>query len=371
MQRDAKKEHTSYCIFEVKMLRLKTKCGNQTNTKDFFKTNDFQKKKILDPPKNSIFFEKVLITFTYSLIFKLIVMTTFEVNKILVPIDFSSAAIHALDYACSLAQHTQAEITLVHIVENIHATTDPFFVMNPGIEPFESELKKISTESLAKVAAGIKEKVDVNINYFSLVGRTHKEIIRISEAINADIIVMGTHGASGFREFVSGSNSYRVVSDSKCPVLTIPEKSEAVIFKNIFVPFSDKPHSREKIMHAIKIAQIFGAELTVFGIDEDDSKEQVARIGNEAAQIKKIAEEYGVKCSTTILKADYNAKVVLTEARKAGSDIIIIMGDVLKQDLGDFFKGSFSEQVVNHSAIPVLSVHSLYNPETVSLWHGI
>lgn len=297
-------------------------------------------------------------------------MTTFEVNKILVPIDFSSAALRALDYACSLAKHTQAEITLVHILENVHATTDPFFVMNPGIEPFESELKKISTESLAKVAAEIKEKAEVKLTYFTSIGRTHKEIVRISEVIKADIIVMGTHGASGFREFVSGSNSYRVVSDSKCPVLTIPEKSEGVKFKNIFVPFSDKPHSREKIMYAIKMAQIYGAELNVFGIDEDDSKEQVERIGKEAAQIKTIAEKYGVKCNTSLLTADYNAKVVLTEARKSDSDLIVIMGDVLKQDLGDFFKGSFSEQVVNHSEIPVLSVHSLYNPDTVSLWQG-
>ncbi|MEO8147183.1 MAG: universal stress protein [Bacteroidia bacterium] len=298
-------------------------------------------------------------------------MTTFKINKILVPVDFSPASLHALDYAHSLAKLTNAEITLLHIVENIHSTTDPFFVINPGVETLEGELRKASNESLARVAEQIKEKGDIKLNFFSSTGRTHKEILRVREKINADIIVMGTHGVSGFREFISGSNAFRVISDSLCPVLSIPEQSDAIVFKNIFVPFSDRPHSREKVMYAISMAQIYGAVLSVLGIDEENTKEHADRINKEAEQIKKIAEKYRVKCSATLVAADYNAKTVLTGAKNAGSDLITVMGDIMKKDIADFFTGSFSEQIVNHSPIPVLSVHSIYNPETVSLWQGM
>ncbi len=95
-------------------------------------------------------------------------------------------------------------------------------------------------------------------------GRTHKLIIKTAKKLKVDIIVMGTHGASGIREFIGGSNTYRVTSDSECPVLSIQKHIKKPEFKNILVPFTDRAHSREKVDYAIKMC----CPNHLFGMDE-------------------------------------------------------------------------------------------------------
>lgn len=298
-------------------------------------------------------------------------MKNYKIKKILVPLDFSPTSLNALNNAVELARHTDAELHLLHVVENLYATTDPLFAAEQRVLTYENDLNVLSNELLIKAAESIPKKGDLKVNIISAVGRTHKEILQTSKNIQADIIIMGTHGVSGFREFAMGSNTYRVVSDSHLPVLSIHTDHTKPDFKNILLPFSDRPHSRDTVLYAIKIAALYNSTLNVLGIDDGDTEAHRIKIERETEQIKSIVEEDGVKCVSTVINAPYEVKTVLNHAKAIHADLILTIGDEPRQNITEFFTGSFASQLINHSTIPVLSVHSKFNPKMVELWHAL
>jgi nucleotide-binding universal stress UspA family protein len=247
--------------------------------------------------------------------------------------------------------------------------TDPFFVSIPKIQTYEKELLEAVNKSLISLSEEIKSKGVGKVKSISLTGSVHEEIIQLSKRIKTDIIIMGTHGVSGFREFVMGSNTFRVVNEALCPVLSVQQKMKATDFKNILLPFRGKPHSREKVDYVIKIAEIFGSTIHVLGVDTDESKSDLNKIELEAEQIKQIVQQHGLKCKIKVESSAYLSDKVLKYSKEVKADLIVIMSDLDKMRISEYIMGPFSQQIVNHSLIPVLSIRPTFNPYTVNL-HG-
>ncbi len=283
-------------------------------------------------------------------------MNPFEIKKILIPIDFSYSSLKAISPAVLLAKLTKAEITLVHVINLLPSTIPAFYFSVPGGPVYESNLKNTSNEQLNKLALTIKKKGVEQVNTISVSGQTYKEIVKLSKKIKADIIIMGTHGASGFSEFLAGSNTFRVISQAQCPVLSVQKHITIHDFKHIIVPFRDNPHSREKVNIAIAIAKIYGATLHVLGVDTEGSKSHLKKILLEGEQIKRIVEEFGVKCQLKVISESFLADTVLKYAENAHADLIIVTSDMDKVSVSEYFMGPFAQQVINHSKIPVLSI---------------
>lgn len=298
-------------------------------------------------------------------------METFNIKRILVPIDFSETSLKALDHAVYIAKRNTADITLINVVENAYAyapSADYTAITFSNLENFEKSVTKQSKEHLLKLAQRIKKKEGVNIIGIVSNGWVKEEILDTADSMKADIIIMGTHGVKGFREFITGSNAFRVVNEAKCPVLSIRKNVEPG-FKNILLPFRDKPHSREKVDYAIKMAELYGAKIHVLGIDTDDDAEQFKKIELEAAQIKRIIEKHGLSCNVKVKSSPYLAEKVLKYAKKKKADLVVIMADLDKMRISEYFMGPFAQQMVNHSPLPVLSIRPAFNPETIDL-HG-
>lgn len=293
-------------------------------------------------------------------------MSTFSISKILVPTDFSENSLLALHQACLLSKITSAEIMLLHVIEAIPVTSDPRFTL-PDLINFETGILDANNKHLKEIATTYQEKFSVTINTMSISGRTNREILEFCNKIKADLIVMGTHGISGFREFIAGSNTFRIVSDSLCPVLSVQQQTKSEGFKNILVPFRYKPHSREKVDYAIEIAKLYGAKLQVLGVDTDKSSEGLRRIELEGEQIQRIISGYGLSSNLKVISSDYRADIVLKYAQEVAADLVVVMADMDKDSLSEYFIGPFVQQVVNHSTIPVLSIRPKFNTDTVDL----
>lgn len=142
-----------------------------------------------------------------------------KLKKILVPIDFSDASKKAFQYAIPLADQFGASVTLLYIVEtHPELSYAPFDMervrMNEiAHERSEKKLKELCPDLGGK--SGIKFKTVVRD------GRAYEEITKAAEEINADLIVMATHGYTGLKHTVLGSTTERVVRYAKCPVLTV------------------------------------------------------------------------------------------------------------------------------------------------------
>ena len=291
----------------------------------------------------------------------------YSIKKILVPVDFSDNSMIALDYACNIAKLAEAQLILVHVIESLPSNNTPFIFTNPAIDSYQAKIVEMCTSQLTEIAANYTAKYGVTVNHASVIGRTHRDIKDFSEKIKADLIVMGTHGTSGLREFVAGSNTFRVVTDATCPVLSIQLNTASVNCNTILVPFRDKPHSREKVDYAIAFAKICGAKILVLGIDTEQDEEHLKRIQLEGNQIFNIVEASGVKCDLKVIAADYRPDLVINYAKENNADLIVAMSDLDKDSIMEYFTGSFAQQLVNHSTIPVLSIQPMFNTDTVDL----
>lgn len=141
-----------------------------------------------------------------------------NLKRILVPTDFSDSARHALRYGLSFAREYEAELVLLHVVENLTVgyASDLFPV--PMAEVFEeisgyakAELKKLGDEARGKGLAA-RELV--------IQGKPSAEIVRVAREETADMIVLGTHGKGMLDKALFGSTAERVIRRAPCPVLT-------------------------------------------------------------------------------------------------------------------------------------------------------
>jgi nucleotide-binding universal stress UspA family protein len=297
-------------------------------------------------------------------------MKFFKIKKILIPIDFSKTSLKALDYAVKFSKATNAEIILLHVTAGLYQTYEPgYFNPLPAapvlLKDYEKEVIEKSDKHMEAIAEKIKMEGVSQVSFFTMPGTITTEILSAAKKHHTSLIVMGTHGVSGFREFFIGSNTLRVIRDADCPVLSVQDKSEDPLFKNILMPFRDKPHSREKVNYAIDLSILFSSQLHVLGVDTEFTPEHKKKIELEGEQIKTIAESHGVACNTKIISSVYVGDVVLEHARAVNADLIISMADMDKMDISEYFTGPFAQQIVNHSPIPVLSIRPGYNPETI------
>ena len=142
-----------------------------------------------------------------------------KLRKVLVPTDFSESARHALTYGISFAREYEAELTLLHVVENLTVgyASDLFPV--PMAEVFQ-EISGYAKVELAKLGAEVRKR-DVAVAEQVVQGKPSAEIIRFARETEVDMIVLGTHGKGMLDQALFGSTTERVVRRAPCPVLTV------------------------------------------------------------------------------------------------------------------------------------------------------
>jgi len=282
-------------------------------------------------------------------------MWTLGIKKILIPTDFSETANKAMEHAVSMAKLLDSEITLLHVV-----STFAFRVNLPEAEVDESQNARLSTAvgtKLNQIAEEIRNKEGVKVNTLISTGRIREEVVRIADEVDADIIIIGTHGVSGLREFFMGSNAFRIVSDASCPVLSVQTSNKKATFKSLVVPIDNSFHSREKLGISIRIAKTYDAVLHVAGLRSHDHNDEDlnAKFRMKMKQVEDFLKEKEVKYSIKTLFCTNIAKQTMDYAVEKDADLIVIMNEQEINDTG-FFLGPYAQQVVNHSPVPVLSI---------------
>jgi len=136
---------------------------------------------------------------------------THEIRTIICPIDFSESSKAALNEALSLAERFGSSVEVVHTVEVPHPSTQ---AIADGLHEYaDKELGKL-VKHLPKGGPKLSSKV--------LQGPPAASIVEYANGAGADLIVLSTHGRSGFMRAMLGSVAERIVRTSRCPVLTIP-----------------------------------------------------------------------------------------------------------------------------------------------------
>ncbi|GAA5520229.1 universal stress protein [Aliifodinibius salicampi] len=178
-----------------------------------------------------------------------------NIQKILVPIDFSECSKTATLFSFELAIKLDARLYLMHSMDNIFSMP---------LEEFKEELTKNERFQQVKVKT------------ITEVGDPDLSILTEAQVLDADLIVMGSKGSSGGKKLL-GSTTTRVVSKSNIPVLAIPQNNSYADFEDMVFMTDFKEGDLSALLEISHWARYFNANLHVLHIFTDDSLEELIK----------------------------------------------------------------------------------------------
>jgi nucleotide-binding universal stress UspA family protein len=271
-------------------------------------------------------------------------------KRIVVGIDFSECSLNALEHAVSIAKHAKAGITMVWA--NHLDYSKEIFASEP--DNLQDEVKRRFLALTKKYDPILKE---AGIDFYIEKGKVYKAICDVAKRLDAFLIVVGTHGSSGFEEFWIGSNANRIVSSSKLPIISIRagvDSSKDI--KTIVMPLDSTVVTRQKAAITALIAKYFNAEVHILGLLTSSLDDIRFRIKNYVEQTETYFNKNGIRFRSVFLETDNISETVIEYGKKVGANLITIMTEQ-ETTTSNLWLGPYAAQMVNHSPIPVLSVH--------------
>ncbi|MFH4967317.1 universal stress protein [Gaetbulibacter sp. M240] len=273
-------------------------------------------------------------------------------KKIIVPIDFSEHSEFALETAAKLAEKYQAELLVLHMLEmsdvmftasdNLQNQKAAFF-LQLAEQKFEEFLEKDYLKDI---------QVTPIVKHF----KVFSEVNDVASENNANLIVMGSHGTSGVREFFVGSNTERVVRNAEVPVLVVKQRLSDISFDDVVYATDFSIESIEVYHKALMLIKSLGAKPYFVHVNlPNEQFRSSAEIEKKAVEFFEKAEGNLDKLDQVFYVNDYTIEDgILNFANKIGADLIAVPTHGRK-GLAHFFEGSISEDLANHATLPVIT----------------
>jgi nucleotide-binding universal stress UspA family protein len=266
-------------------------------------------------------------------------------KNLLVPCDFTQTAINAFRFALSVAAQSQGNIHLVHSIE-LPVVVDPLLApMGELEESYRIEMKaKVDKAMTGLVSRYNKENIPVSKAV--LYGLPTQNILTYARENDIDMIIMGSHGASGLRDMMLGSNAEKVVRRASIPVLVVKDMSLRPIRDIVFATSLNIEDSEALVEHVKELQAFFDAQLHLVWINTPEHFTSDT-LTNKA--FDKFVRHYGLHNYTARIYNDVNEEEgILAFARSINADLIA-MGTHGRTGLQHLFMGSITGDVVNHS----------------------
>jgi nucleotide-binding universal stress UspA family protein len=300
-----------------------------------------------------------------------------EIRQILCPVDFSDFSRHALDHAVVIARRHDSTITVLNVCAIVPATAyAPGTPIMPVTVPTPGDLDAL----LAAMKRFVETEVGLTVpmRFEIAEGDAASEILERADALPSDLIVMGTHGRSGFERLVLGSVTEKVIHRAACPVLTVPRPVADVVpvpgrlFTRILcgIDFSDT--SLRAFEYALSLAQERDAQLTLVHVVEVSPAPQSEAAGDvearmlgsyvaaaaeaRAERLERIVPDSArayctIERTLAIGKAHHE---ILRIAAERDSDLIVLGAHGF--GVAQLLFGSTAHQVVRQARCPVLTI---------------
>jgi nucleotide-binding universal stress UspA family protein len=304
-----------------------------------------------------------------------------DIQRILCPVDYSDFSRRALEHAVAIARWYGSTVTAFHVSAVMPAA--PFA---PGMQavtatPLTLEGRETMLATLHRFAGPELRASGVRLEFDVTEGGAAAEILDKAKAMPSDLIVLGTHGYSGFDRLVLGSVTEKVLRKATCPVLTVPahapddKPSTEAIFKRILCPVDLSDCSLTALGYAISLAKEADAHLTILSVvdlplglwpDADIAPSKLPpdlrayidtaerdREKSLAALIPADARTYATIDTAVMTGTPYRKIIAAAADAKAG---LIVMG-VRGRGAADLLLfGSTAQHVVRQATCPVLTI---------------
>ena len=272
-------------------------------------------------------------------------------KTILVPVDYSVNSIHALNYASILNDYFKAEIILFHAI-----LVPVYSAEVPLAAPSNDTLINEATEKLSSMCKefegrypGISYKASVSL------GTPTDEILSAETTNKADMIIMGTKGASGLREIFLGSNAAAVAEDSTIPVITVPENSDIRVPQKVVFATNYGDNDFSSIGAVIDFVRSFQAGITLVHVtpEKEIRDFEYAEIETLAERMRQENEYPHLKFK--LLSGHDPYEELNTYLKSSNADMLALS---MREKRSWLFSRSLSKKMVYHSDIPLMIFHT-------------
>lgn len=296
-----------------------------------------------------------------------------EIKHILCPVDFSDASRHALDHAIVIARWYGSQITALYVGNPMILLSPPMLFADSGaVVPGETNRQVLEAQLRTWVSPAVSAAVQTRVIVDE--GNPAACILEHARALPADLLVMGTHGRSGFERLVLGSVTERVLRKAQCPMLTVPPptvSSSKLPFKQLLCPVDFSEPSISALQLAFSIAKESDARLTILHVfDWPPDDELWVQRGFDGLLESRREIENGTRRRIEALIPEgarnwcapeprlsygkpYREVVAVAEAEHID---LIVMGVHGRNALDLMFLGSTTNQVVRQASCPVLTL---------------
>lgn len=270
-------------------------------------------------------------------------------KTILVPCDFSKAAIQAVEFAQEIAQASHGQVKVLHIIETRYLygngmAGQPYLFADTSLAV--DELIEDAKKEFEKIKSAIGEG-RVPINFSVETGLLIETVLNVADRENADLIVMSSTGAHGLKEFFIGSNSEKIVRRAPIPVFVTHQTQHVKDIRDIIVPTSMDLTENEFLTQVKTLQARFDAILHVLYIN--DYPMSLVHDQEATASLQNYAKFYNLERYTLNVRRAANLeKAILDFASKMPGSIIAMSTHGLK-GFEHLLKGSVAEGVVNHT----------------------
>jgi nucleotide-binding universal stress UspA family protein len=284
--------------------------------------------------------------------------------KILVPLDFSDLGTKALHSAEKLATLFNGSITPFHTYLPLNEVDGGPYMFGMGTTTMEDfdEIEKALHERLAELA---NDEIDPSLVTEPLisVGNPAQSIVEESE--DYDLIVMTTHGRTGFSRFFLGSVSEKVLRMADVPVLIVNEERELTNLDRIMVTTDFSDHSKEAFPVAMDIAKKANAKLELVNVmpydPQHEDEPEDSKIQLRKQRLKVLAKEemhkMGDLLETKLIVSEDTPHEAILNYNLENPHDLIVMSTVGRTGIDYLMMGSTTANVARHVKSPLLSVN--------------
>jgi nucleotide-binding universal stress UspA family protein len=293
-----------------------------------------------------------------------------QIRRIVCPVDFSTISKRALDHAAVLARWYDAELTALHVIPLLPTVFGFPSPVSAAAAPATTEAVAAELAAfVAEAAAKVKSTVTVVRE-----GSPAVEILHYAAEHDADLIVIGTHGRTGFERFMLGSVTEKVLRKAPCPVLSVPPHSEgqpeSPVFSHILAGTDFSEPADRAVEHALSLAQETNARLTLLHVldwmpgkdmerypqfDADAYKRTVTRDARERLE-RLVPEEARNWCQPDLrIACGKPYREILRIAGEERADLVVA-GVRGAGPVDRMLFGSTAQHLVRQAACPVLTI---------------
>lgn len=191
------------------------------------------------------------------------------IKKILTPVDFSDAAINAVEYASKLAQVLKTELDLINVQRILPISAAVSLGGGAGSGVRENAL--LASGKLKVMSEEINRMFRISTNYeVEVTSQSLSKTLSVLGKKNT-MIVMGTNGADDMGQFFFGTNTYNVIKKAECPVLLVPESFSYGTYKHIVYAFTYEEKGRLALNQFYEFAMNFNARITFLHVSAKDT----------------------------------------------------------------------------------------------------